>query len=569
MLRVMCFVCVMLLCSAGAFASGEPKMLPWAGAPAITDGPRRTSGLGTSHAWLVRERPKMRTDEPSLWQVYHVPPRRAVSAADGVAHGSPDGSLRVSAQLAQRPEGIAAWENQATFIFEPVAVDTKHPEAGMVRQVLSMSTVPRVLDIWADEPEGRLLSEPELPGGGRLAGFVGTPMGPVALTEGERRAGGGVEAGQAEWKLRVLRDRVWTDVELPKGAAAMSTLKLSAEAGGLSVIGVGARVIEWWRGRVEGGGFVWSSSSRSVSGELNASDAAMSVFLVERGSLYVIAPSAAEPTWSTVRVFEMDAAGPRLVTAISGARGMLGLLPMEGLSRLGLVWDLGATGAMKQEPLSVAEVSLWTGRTLYSGPAVMAGPLTRSDAVMLGAMLFLIAASVIVFVLRSDKNPDFVLPRGLALAEPSRRVIATLIDGGIALVIASRLIDMPITEIFSVEAAASAQPVKLMLLAMGFAFAHTTIAEVLFSRSIGKALAGCMVVSLPKVPDATKPDEGIERVAFGAAILRNGIKWGMPPVVALTFLEPSRRHRAEILTRTAVVVLTEDETDPPHESDGE
>jgi len=233
------------------------------------------------------------------------------------------------------------------------------------------------------------------------------------------------------------------------------------------------------------------------------------------------------------------------------------------------VWDLGASGPAKQEPLSVVEVSLWTGRTLYSGSAVMAGPLTRSDAVMLAAMLFLIAASVLLFVLRSDANPDFVLPPGLALAEPSRRVIATLIDGGIALVIASRLIDMPISEIFSVEAAASAQPVKLMFLAMGVAFVHTTIAEVLFSRSIGKALAGCMVVSLPKAPDATKPHEGIERVAFWSAFLRNGIKWGMPPVVALTFLEPSRRHRAEILTRTAVVVLTQDEADTPHESDRE
>lgn len=131
--------------------------------------------------------------------------------------------------------------------------------------------------------------------------------------------------------------------------------------------------------------------------------------------------------------------------------------------------------------------------------------------------------------------------------------------------IASRLVDLPITEIFSVEAAASAQPVKLILLAMGLAFAHTTVAEILFSRSIGKALLGCMVVSLPKSPDATKPHEGIERVAFGAAILRNGIKWGMPPVVALTFLEPSRRHRAEILTRTAVVVQTDDEAEPPQE----
>lgn len=542
----------------------NPPTLPSAGAPLMTEGARRTSGLPTSHAWMVRERARMRTDEPPLWQVYHVPPRRSVTAEDGLAHGSPDGSLRVSAQLARKPQAIAAWMNQATFIFEPVAIDEAKPNAGWVRQLLSLSTEPRAMDIWVDVPDGRLTREPELSGRGRLVGFVGTPLGPAALTVGDDTS---VEAGADQWLLRVLRGSRWVECSLPAGAGELKGLSLVTDGSGLSVVGVRARSLEWWRGRAAGDCFEWEKVARPLGEELNAESAARSVYLVVRGSLFALTP-ADDGTWTTVRVFELDAGGPRLVTTVAGSRGSLGVLPMEGLSRVALVWDAGPTAPLAEQRLTVTEVSLWTGRTLFSGPHVIAGPLTRSDAVMLGVMLFVIAASVIVFVMRSDAAEALTLPRDLALADPSRRFLASVIDGGLAIVVASRIIDLPLLEVFSVEAAVGAQPVKLMFMSMGIAFAHTTLSEVLFSRSIGKALMGCFVVKVPKVPDPTKPHEGVTRVTMGASIVRNAIKWGMPPVVALTFLEPSRRHRAEILTRTAVVVPTDD-AQPPHESEDE
>lgn len=538
-----------------------PPTLPSAGAPMMTEGARRTSGLPYSHAWMVRERAKLRPTDPSIWQIYHVPPRRSVMAEDGLAHGSPDGSLRVSAQLARRPVAIAAWKNEATLIFEPVAAQDGKPQAGYVRQLLSLSTEPRALDIWVDVPEGRLMRQAELPGKGRLAGFVGTPLGTAALTAGDE---GSVEAGSTGWLLRVLRGQKWVEIPLPTGAQGLKDLSLAADGSGLSMIGVGSRTIEWWRGRPEGDAFRWEAMPRPLGGDLTAELASQSVFLVVRGALFAVAPADAG-NWSTVRVFELDSAGPRLVTTVAGSRGSLAVLPMEGLSRLALVWDAGPSAPIAEQRLSVAEVSLWTGRTLFSGPHVIAGPLTRSDAVMLGVMLFVVAASVIVFVMRSDSGTDITLPPGLSLADPSRRFLASAIDGGLAIVVASRIIDLPLTEVFSVEAAVGAQPVKLMFISMGIAFAHTTLAEVLFSRSIGKALMGCFVVKVPRTPDPTKPHEGVTRVTLGAAIVRNAIKWGMPPVVALTFLEPSRRHRAEILTRTAVVVPGEDPGDTPHE----
>jgi hypothetical protein len=561
------FLILAVFAVAKAMARQAPPTLPSAGAPLMTEGQRRSSGLPISHAWMVRERARLRTNEPSLWQVYHVPPRRSVTTDDGLAHGSPDGSLRVSAQLARRPEAIAAWKNEATFIFEPVPIDESKPNGPAVRQLLSLSTEPRALDIWVDVPEGRLTSLPELPGRGRLAGFAGTPLGPMALTAEDD---GALEGGAKRWLLRLLGKAGWAECAIPAGAKELSNLTLLADGAGVSLVGVGTRTVEWWRGRVEGEGFVWESMSRPLGGpvdaELGPESAVRSVFLVIRGSLFAISP-VNEANWSSVRVFELDPAGPRLVSTVTGSRGAIGILPMEGLSRVAMVWDAGPTAPIAEQRLTVTEVSLWTGRTLFSGPHVIAGPLTRSDAVMLGVMLFVIAASVIVFVMRSDTVSEVTLPPGLSLADPSRRFLASMIDGGIAIVVASRIIDLPLSEVFSVEAAVGAQPVKLMFTSMGIAFVHTTLSEVLFSRSIGKALMGCFVVKLPKTPDATKPHEGVTRVTFGAALVRNAIKWGMPPVVALTFLEPSRRHRAELLTRTAVVVPIPDPSEPGESDD--
>jgi hypothetical protein len=300
----------------------------------------------------------------------------------------------------------------------------------------------------------------------------------------------------------------------------------------------------------------WSRSTRPLTGALTADEACVALFATARGALFAVAPSRADRTWSTVRVLECDARGPLPVAEVSGARGRLGVLPMDGLGRLGLVWDLSTPESGSSDAFVMTEVSLMTGAELFSGPWRMMGPLTRSDVLLVLVALTLITASILVFVLRTDATPEVHLPEGLALADPFRRFLATGLDLSLAAVAASRALDIPLADFVSPDSAASGNALHILFMTMGVGFVMSTIGEVFFGRTIGKALTGSVVIQVPRPGDTA-----LRLVRPGPAIVRNLIKWGMSPVVALTFLEPSGRHRAEVLTGTAVVIPVEPEGD--------
>jgi len=50
----------------------------------------------------------------------------------------------------------------------------------------------------------------------------------------------------------------------------------------------------------------------------------------------------------------------------------------------------------------------------------------------------------------------------------------------------------------------------------------------------------------------------MSRIPLWAAIVRNMIKWLVPPVAALVLLDPERLHRGDRATRTLVVAPIED-----------
>lgn len=567
-------LCALLLAAFGVRAWGQPParpagppVLPWAGAPAQRAPSENVSGLPDTHAWIVRESSTLGPQPTRAWQTYHVPPRRLAKRADGKAHGSPDGSLRPSANLTLPPEAIAAWGEKAWFIFEAVDRDPKNPEQGAAREVLAVRAVLHVGDFWKDDPSpanGGMLIEPSMPGRGRLAGFIGTPIGPAALLDHA------LEPGVPRWTLRVLADGAWREVDLPQEAAGLRSLTLVASAGGLSVVGVGSSILEWWRAPIESPGPAaegqaparlrpaWSRSTRPLGGELTGDEALVSQFVSCRGGLYAVAPSREDQTWASVRILECEARGPLLVAAVPGARGKLGLLPMEGLGRLGLVWDVGKS----KEPLAITEISLASGAVLFSGPSRAVGLLTRTDLSLLLLGLSLLTASILVFVLRSDSAPEAHLPEEVAIADPMRRLIASALDLSPAVLIASRMLDVPLSEFLSADGAAPGMALQLVFLSMAIGFVTTAVSEVFFARSLGKLLTGCAVIQLP-TPAEAAGNAPVTAVRPIPAIVRNLIKWGMPPVVLLTFLEPSGRHRAEVLTRTAVVVPIQPEADEP------
>jgi hypothetical protein len=566
-----------------------PPLAPAAAAP-VADGPPSLSGLAPTHGWFVREVAPRRNDEKPRWQVYHVPPRRAVLSLDGLAHGSSDGSFRVSAPLAERPNALAAWRDRVWLIFDAKPAGKDSATDGS-RQVLTLAVTEILPGRWRDEPAERPRLEPGLPGMGRLTGFVGTAVGPAALVEN-------IGMPAERWSLRVLEDRVWKPLAIPPAAAELSILRLVPDPDGLTILGVTSTGLEWWRGTPptargsdpEPPGWLWRRAQRllATDGQLTTAEAAVAIPFLWRGHLAFVAPSRENASWTHARVVLLDAVTPRLLTtlALADARPIpdptdpinapspsavrLGVVPMLGLDRLALVWDAPAPpppagtrpGAYHAaaERLGVAEISLNSGRTLWLGPADMDGPIRARDLVLLVAFMVMGVASLLMFVLRTESAPEPHLPGGYAVADPSRRVVATLIDAAIAAVIASRFLDIPFGRAFSSEGIASLESLHLLMGTTLAAFLTTAAGDVLMARSIGKALMGCVIIQAP----APEGDAQARAASPLQAIARAALKWGLPPLAALTIMEPAGRHRAEVLTRTAVVMpIRESGSDHP------
>ncbi len=89
---------------------------------------------------------------------------------------------------------------------------------------------------------------------------------------------------------------------------------------------------------------------------------------------------------------------------------------------------------------------------------------------------------------------------------------------------------------------------RTILAAIGIAFGHGVLGEWLFSRTMGKALLGCRVVST-----ATRGGSSA-RLSVRQSFVRNFVKFVVPPVAALGLSDPNGRHRGDVLAATVVVI---------------
>ena len=140
--------------------------------------------------------------------------------------------------------------------------------------------------------------------------------------------------------------------------------------------------------------------------------------------------------------------------------------------------------------------------------------------------------------------------------------MATAIDAFVASIVASRLSGMPIDVAFSVEAFGG----PLLVFLVWTAVAGTVlgaVAECAWGRTLGKGLAGCMVLDA----GGAKPNPGNSPItpSFWRSLLRNAIKWFVPPLALLGLWGTSGRHRGDVAARC--VVIAPDEPEPGDEED--
>jgi len=258
---------------------------------------------------------------------------------------------------------------------------------------------------------------------------------------------------------------------------------------------------------------------------------------------------------------------------------------MDGSGRLCVVWDTPpATPTQSDQSaprenaskgdtrigLEIREISATTGKVLFSGPLNSDSWLSMREYQALAVMLVLLMASVLVFVLRTEPRSLPALPLGVALAEPGRRFLATVLDFIPAALLAEAVMALPAgTLLLPSQMLGEHFDLWAMVIAFAIAACHATIAEWAFGRSLGKLMTGCAIASTRR-PRSTKSDEAapvpdtsdpsptqiaLSRPALWQCFVRNLVKWAAPVLGVFILFDPSRRHPGDVAAKTLVLLI--------------
>ncbi|MFN0131710.1 MAG: RDD family protein [Phycisphaerales bacterium] len=508
-------------------------------------GTSQTPGAA-SHGWAVLD---LAEGGAAL---VHLPPRGTAPVT---------GALRVAWRFSVAPQGLAAWLESVAIVFHPET----GPDGKSRRSVLVLRVRSAALGNWVFEPEGRRLPAlADLPGEPTLRGFVGTAFGPIALLE---------DAGTL--RLVALRGSAWVGVALPR--AIEGDVRLLPDPAGATLLAISGDRATAWVGTIPGASFVsgvgssgegeatirpaWHSRAISLAGIAMPESA---TFAAVQGQLLAIRGS--EGTGragdqgglgSAGAVWSISTGSPLMLHEIPG--GDVTIVPLDRPGRLCVLstaQDTGPTGKPRTQTRLLELSATASIPPYFDGPARIAGPLSSMDLRVLAFGMVLAVALILFYLLRPDAIPEFSLPAGFALAAPSRRFGAGLVDLAIVLVPSAVVLGVWPREVFSAASLATEPRAALAwMAAIGIGFVLSTVLEAAIGRTLGKFLFGCRVIR----PRSRTTEAGIElsagRPSLAQSAARNVVRWFLAPVAVSGFLGPSRRHRGDDVAGTAVVVV--------------
>jgi hypothetical protein len=250
------------------------------------------------------------------------------------------------------------------------------------------------------------------------------------------------------------------------------------------------------------------------------------------------------------------------------------VFPIDGGRAIAAVWDASKTpNDASSAQLHMVEISSSTGRVLASGPTISLSLISGADQRFLIASILVIVGTIVIYLLKLTEPVAFSLPAGFSLADPATRILAGLIDITSAALLVGALWGFSFFEMLSISLMRTDDGQKAAATLVGGLIVLNALGECLVGRTFGKALIGIQVVSIippltlpakPAGPDGPKA-EVVRYPSFARSLVRNAVKFLLPPVPILGMLTNDFRHRSDVLARTVVVIEMPEED----EFDGE
>ncbi|MFG0306337.1 MAG: RDD family protein [Phycisphaerales bacterium JB040] len=481
------------------------------------------TGVGSSeragqgaHAWVTVQ------ESDETWRLVHFPPRGFGE------HAARAGQIRPVLPLETPPDAMCAIGDRVYLVYtgDP-SQPSRAPEpgdgetdggarslvgsgagSGVVR-VFSMRAVPVWGGYWSYEPPGEFRSHPSIETGGRVIG---------AAPDGEGRLLVGLADDAGTPRLMRLDSDGWSEAD-------WAGVPTPGDPGAGERVGADLRLVS------DGAGPVLVSIGEGESRTTH-----------RFGGRRV----RTERDGETLRVLEGGADDAWVIAEIDGVVGRVDVAPVRsGGGRLVVL--ARAEGVSGSEAFELIEVSLATGEVLYRGAPEQVSPISATEFRVFAVLLLGFTLVVLLLTFRPGLDPsEVIVPSGLALADPGRRLLASVLDLLLVAGLVGAIYDTPVssivtgTVVFQAGGAWMALPMTLIA-----GWLVSALFECTLAGTPGKLLTGCRVACLGEVP---------RRLSPGRALLRNGVKWLVPPIAALALLDPQSRHRGDDLARAAVVV---------------
>lgn len=480
-----------------------------------------------THAWGVYK------NSAGEIVLVHLPPRDGSEIGSISSDPAVPGEMHAVRALSKFPVAITGIDDRVFLVFPEVYSDRKK-----IRRVFSgRAIISPVGSVWSFAPSGRLESQPAITAEGELVDLIATSDALWALLKNVDR-----------FTLLTMTDSAWEQVELPApNESHIPNWTITAVGSQLIAIDLadenGLNPLSLEK----------SSNAWTMLGWPGLDKPAGTYEILAGTQVLFILDSDSEGhtrirTWSRAGVFtiaeEVDVPEGTTFAMLDSVNRLIGVASLEAE-------DASNESNSKSQPtVRVFEIDLSDGSFVYSGDPIVSTPVSAAEFRFLLGMMILIMSGVLVVVIMPDRADAMQIPDGFALADPGRRLMASIVDLFVISFLVGLIFDVRVIEIVTLSVIARSDGAwmaipSVMLSGVGV----SSIMEWIFGATPGKFLMGIRVMRAQSGP--------LQRIPFWAGLVRNMIKWILPPVAALALVDPEMLHRGDRATRTIVASVIE------------